>query len=322
MATILTTMNNTMETAILNWTTGYTGEVSFEIWRAVRGDTDGHLAGTPAVSIGKLTNLYHYEDDTLKDLYPPTVPEIIKNTQTKRRELTINLKSREIGTMYEYWITSSKSETVHEDSNYGFATSTAGLKGYKYLVKRLINDKTEPVLKEEEKCIFSESDIINITDLEDGQYVFYAKSIDVDGNESEVDKVFFYIRNEHLDIEKHLNQVPVGVRYNNRYRGPHESKKVDFMYMQIKNNINKLKERVTKIASYVDVVDSKSEITKYINDNPEADMKTAMQQIKFDETSMIEKPVIQTREVLQTVEEIEVKLHDIREELKYEKRND
>lgn len=320
MAINLTVTNNTRETAILNWTSDV-GATSYEVWRKKAYDTDGVAITDTPVLLTTITGT-HYVDDTLKDTISPLTPDIVKNTQTKRSEITMNLKTRDLGTMYVYWIKAIISETSNVQSSYEYATSTSGLKGYKYLVKRLIDDKTEPVFEDEEKWIFSESDVINVTDLEDGQYVFYTKSVDEDGNESEVNKVFFYIRNKYLNIEKHLNQVPLGVRYNNRYRGPHESKKVDFMYMQIKNNINKLKDKLTTISKYVEVKDSDGDVIEYVNTTENVTYKAAMNQIKFDETTIIERPMIKNREVLQTIEEIEIKLNDMREELKYEKRND
>lgn len=41
-----------------------------------------------------------------------------------------------------------------------------------------------------------------------------------------------------------MKNVPHGVRYNNRYRGPQESIKVNSFYTQARYNINKLKKRI------------------------------------------------------------------------------
>lgn len=42
-------------------------------------------------------------------------------------------------------------------------------------------------------------------------------------------------------------KTPVGVKYNNRYRGPHESYKANSTYAQARYNINKLKKRVDEL---------------------------------------------------------------------------
>lgn len=83
--------------------------------------------------------------------------------------------------------------------------------------------------------------------------------------------------------------VPVGVRYNHRYRGPHESKKVDFLEQQIKYNLSKLKLRVTELETYMDNVTVKPDYTN--------------------------------TDIINKIEDIEFSLADTREELKYEQRN-
>ena len=41
-----------------------------------------------------------------------------------------------------------------------------------------------------------------------------------------------------------MNNVPHGIKYNNRYRGPHESYKVNSSYVQARYNLNKLKDKI------------------------------------------------------------------------------
>lgn len=86
-----------------------------------------------------------------------------------------------------------------------------------------------------------------------------------------------------------VNQIPVGVRYNHRYRGPQESKKVDFSIMQIKYNLSKLKDRVSYLEEYME--------------------------------NVLVKPDYTNTNVLDKIEDIEIVLSDIREELEYEQRN-
>lgn len=280
----LTVTSRTKNTAILNWANTATGITNYEIWRRHSANSDGVATGKIFTKIADVSDT-SYQDEVMIDIDKPTVPEIIKNTQTKRSEILINLKTKDIGSQFEYYVVgdSVMSNTVTSET-------MSGIKGFNYLVKRLIDDKTVPLFEATEKFIFSESDAINITELVDGQYIFYAKSIDNDKNESDISNVLFYVRNQYLDIEKNINQIPTGVRYNNRYRGPHESKKVGFMYMQLKNNINILKGR--------------------------------MKALDILKDSIIVKPNYSNTNILESIEVIEVKLADIREELQYEKRND
>lgn len=46
-----------------------------------------------------------------------------------------------------------------------------------------------------------------------------------------------------------ISKTPQGVRYNNRYRGPHESKKINPFYSQARFNINKIKEALKELES-------------------------------------------------------------------------
>lgn len=77
------------------------------------------------------------------------------------------------------------------------------------------------------------------------------------------------------------NDIPTGVKYNNRYRGPHESIKLNHSYAQARYNINKLAKKIEYLDSKKEEVMEKpkgiepivaSTITmlEYINDTIES----------------------------------------------------
>ena len=60
-----------------------------------------------------------------------------------------------------------------------------------------------------------------------------------------------------------MNLVPHGVKYNNRYRGPHESIKANSTYVQTKYNINKLKKKLEYIEKRKDdIIEKPDDINK------------------------------------------------------------
>jgi hypothetical protein len=280
----LTITNNTHDKAILNWTVDDTVLRTYNVYRRISSDTDGNPTASLFDFIGSTTDK-HYEDD-IKDVTPPAVPEIIKNTQVSRGEIVMNLKTRDPGTVYTYFV---EAEDTGVSSYDAYATSIAGTKGYRYYVKPIAADGSVSIWEDDSRMIFQEGDAIILSGLEDGHYMFYAKSEDKDGNLSALNNIDFYIRNKYLNIEEGINQVPVGVRYNNRYRGPHESKKTDFMYMQIRNNLSQLKKRFTSLEPQM--------------------------------SGILVKPDYTNNNLLEIIEVIENKLTDTRREIDYENRN-
>lgn len=63
-----------------------------------------------------------------------------------------------------------------------------------------------------------------------------------------------------------MNSVPHGVRYNNRYRGPHESNKANSTYIQAKYNINKLKKKIEYLElKKKDIIEKPGNINKIVS---------------------------------------------------------
>lgn len=63
-----------------------------------------------------------------------------------------------------------------------------------------------------------------------------------------------------------MNSVPHGVRYNNRYRGPHESNKANSTYVQAKYNINKLKKKIEYLElKKNDIIEKPENISKIVS---------------------------------------------------------
>lgn len=126
-----------------------------------------------------------------------------------------------------------------------------------------------------------------ITNLNNGRYIIYCYSI-FENRKSEISSLRFFIDNTIFD-DGLTCDIPNGVKYNNRYRGPHESKKKDNFINIAKNNLNKLRKRFELLDEYQKELYGKADI---------------------DNISIASK-----------IEEIKVSINDKREELKYEKRN-
>jgi len=153
---------------------------------------------------------------------------------------------------------------------------------YFYLIK-----KADMPLNKEDKFTETTVDFVEFTNMNNGKYIIYLYT---QLGDTKTDKVSarFVIDNTIFKKEEHLD-VPNAIRYNNRYRGPHESKKKDFAIMEIKNNLNKLKKRVAYLQSYKE--------------------------------GFLDKPETINVQLTNLLETIETSMEDIRKELKYEKRN-
>jgi hypothetical protein len=252
----------------LTWVNDFTGATTYDIYRR---ECENTVNGTSLP--GVFTKIATVSDskylDTIKNIVPaePTEPTISINIQVRRGERTINVKSTEGGTKYEYYVhgTSDIDPANEVDSNKAYAIAINGIKGYRYCLKKIETTTYAP--PDSTEYTYSDTTAILLTNLVDGTYGFYAKAVDNLNIESKVSRDTFNIINEYFDEKRIIEEIPVGVRYNSRYRGPQESKKVDFMHQQIRYNLDKLKTKVTGLEKYVKYTPSTRNLYDYLKTN-------------------------------------------------------
>lgn len=252
----------------LTWVNDFTGATTYDIYRR---ECENTINGTSLPGIfSKIATVSDSKFlDTIKNIVPaePTEPTISINIQVRRGERIVNIKSTEGGTKYEYYIhgTSDIDPSNEVDSNKAYAVGVNGIKGYKYCLRKIETTTFAP--PESTDFIYTASTGILLKDLVNGTYAFYAKAIDNLNIESKVSRDTFNIINEYFDEKRIIEEVPVGVRYNSRYRGPQESKKVDFMHEQIRYNLDKLKTKVDGLEKYVKYKPANRDLYDYLKEN-------------------------------------------------------
>lgn len=211
-------------------------------------------------------------------------PEISINTQKEYGKIKIHfINSADNYHIYEYYIeTYDRDNNILSSSNKMQVEISNDPDNYCYLIK-----KADTSITREDVFIKIKDPYVILSNMDNGKYIVYAYA-QIDDVESENVSARFLVDNT-IFITKEYLDVPNAVRYNNRYRGPHESKKKDFATVAIKNNLNKIKKRVEYLDKY-----------------------------KCD---FLEKPQTVNVQLTNLIETIENSLSDIRKELKYEGRN-
>ncbi|WP_459482572.1 hypothetical protein [Clostridium saccharoperbutylacetonicum] len=278
MATTLTYNYPDKDDAVaLNWTTTDIGADHYKIYRRIL-ETD---AASNKIQDQKTTS---YLDNSVLVTKNMKVPQISIDLQREFGKLKISFVNNPdnirnyVYSVYTYDVNDNLLSASNQVQIYIKKVPDK----YFYLIK-----KADMPLNKQDKFTETTVNFAEFTNMDNGKYVIYlyAQLGDI---KTEIVSARFVIDNTIFKKEEHLD-VPNAVRYNNRYRGPHESKKKDFAIMEIKNNINKLKKRVSYLESY----------KKDFLDKPET--------INVELTSLLET--------------IESSMEDIRKELKYEKRN-
>ncbi len=260
--------SNESNIVTLTWVNDFTGATTYDIYRR---ECENTVNGTSLPGIfTKIATVTECKFlDTVKNIVPaePTEPTISINVQVRRGERTINIKSTEGGTKYEYYVhgTSDIDPANEVDSNKAYAIGINGIKGYKYFLRKVESTTFAP--PDSTDFIYSASTAILLKDLVNGTYAFYAKAIDNLNIESKVSRDTFNIINEYFDEKRIIEEVPVGVKYNSRYRGPQESKKVDFMHQQIRYNLDKLKTKVSGLEKYIKYKPANRDLYNYLKEN-------------------------------------------------------
>lgn len=265
------------DAATLSWTTTDINANHYKVCRRIlETDIDYKL-------IQEQTDSSYSDDNVLMktNLY---APEISVSIQKECGQIQIHFINNPDNTKtYEYYIeTYDKDNNILSSSNKIQIEISNNPDKFCYLIK-----KADTPLTKQDEFTQTHDPGVNLSNMDNGKYVVYAYALlgDVESTNSSarfvVDNTIF-VTTEYLD-------VPNAVRYNNRYRGPHESKKKDFAMMEIKTNLNKLKKRVKYLDEY--------------------------------KSGFLEKPQTINVQLTSLIESIENSLSDIRKELKYEQRN-
>ena len=124
----------------------------------------------------------------------------------------------------------------------------------------------------------SENGCVILNSLENGKYIFYAcaeynnSTSDYTSKRISVDNTIFA-----NDVKC---DIPNGVKYNNRYRGPQESKKKDNLIYIVTNNINKLKKKYSDLERHQTKLYEKADYTNNLICNKIDEIKTSSNDIR------------------------------------------
>lgn len=211
-------------------------------------------------------------------------PEISINTQKEYGKIKIYLINNiENSKTYIYYVeTYDQNNNIVSSSNKIQIEISNNPDSYSYLIK--VADT--PITKHDAYTKTQDSCVI-LSNMDNGKYVVYAY-VQIGDIKSDTAQARFIVDNT-IFVTKQYLDIPSAVRYNNRYRGPQESRKKDFAIIAIKNNINKLKKRVDYLDEY--------------------------------KSGILGKPETINVEITNLIETIENSLSDIRKELKYEGHN-
>ncbi len=278
MATTLTYSYPDANNAVaLTWTTTDTNADHYKIYRRIL-ETE---AGTSKIQQLSTTSYSDNSVLTAKDLKSPEIPITLQREYGKIRISFVNNPDNIRNYVYSAY-TYDANDNLLSASNVVQICIKEIPDKYFYLIK-----KADVPLSKSDTFTETTDNFVEFSNMDNGKYIIYVYA-ELDTIKTDIVSSRFIIDNTLFKGAEYLD-VPNAVRYNNRYRGPHESKKKDFAIMEIKNNLNKLKKRVAYLDGYKE--------------------------------GFLEKPETINVQITSLIETIESSLSDIRKELKYEQRN-
>ena len=220
--------------------------------------------------LGETTDEKFNDDNiTIDFLYPPEISVINqKDYGTIKVFIIDNAKNKRT---YEYRIIAYEDDNVITTLKTEVDMFNKPDKYYYYLQD--LSDTNAP-----KEYKISEDGCIILNSLENGKYIFYAAAeyknllSEYSSKRISVDNTIF--------INESECDIPNGVRYNNRYRGPQESKKKDNMVSIAMNNINKLKERYSNLERYQMKLYDKPDYTNNLICNKVSEIMTSSNDIR------------------------------------------
>lgn len=184
-----------------------------------------------------------YIDNECNDIEPPLMPDIIDSMEKGDNRIYYEFTSSDLGTDYEYYV--EKAGELKQYSNTVKAFTKSKLKGYEYTVISTNGKRTDEKPVKDDWVFTSKTDFTHKLKYA-GYNSIFIRAVDNAGNVSQS-----YIRDIYMESEMLApvirGDVPHAIKYNNRYRGPHESKKVDNLYSQLRFNINRLREKLDEL---------------------------------------------------------------------------
>lgn len=172
----------------------------------------------------------------------PIQPSIIKHYIDEDQALTtFDFRCEDVGVNVEYYVEGSNKRTSkREQSNIVKTSFTSGLDKYKYKLNRIesdiVNERSDEWQETKDKTI-------TLMDLDRGYYSFQIFAVDKSLNKSNIKEVIFYMPGKVVrEKSPATTKYPNVQRVNNRYRGPHESKKANDVIAQVIYNVNNLKD--------------------------------------------------------------------------------
>lgn len=183
----------------------------------------------------------------------PIQPTIIKYfIDEEQSSITFDYRCEDVGTTFEYYVESNnKKDGTREKSNIVKASFTSGLDVYKYKLKQIESDIIKAIDDFEE----TKDKTLTIYNIHSGYYSFQIYAVDKCLNKSDIKEIIFYMPGI-IKSEKSpaITKYPNVQRVNNRYRGPHESKKANNSYVQIKHNLINLSNIIEDLEKEKDIM--------------------------------------------------------------------
>ena len=267
----------------------------YKVYKKMLYDCFGKEANDQFDMIGVVTAddglVCRFEDADCYKNDKPLTPTILSQYKVARDEYQISVESYNVGYKYEYYVTTEINGEI-DISDKVTVTTDNNIQKYEYAIRKIESQYGYEDLIPNDEDMFCDmsSNKLNVK-LNNGYSVVFIRAINMFETKSDAANILCYILKDdpYFPNRETGCDVPVGVKYNSRYRGPQESRKIDFFYMQAKNNLSKLKKRYEEL-----------DVMKNI---------------------MLEKPNYTTSDASQHLEEIDEMYNLILEDIKYEQRN-
>jgi hypothetical protein len=226
-------------------------------------DIEKKILVNTIVNLKQLTDKNSFTDtgiDDEKSLRPTIVNHYL---ELDNYSATFEYRTEDVGTLYQYYVERTDMYTKEiTRSNIIETVYKSGLNRYMYNLSQIASDTPETDEVIETSWVSTEDRLIVTQPLKKGYYAFKIVAVDNNLNVSPEKEVVFFMPGI-VNSEKSLaiTKYPNAQRVNHRYRGPHESRKANDVYAQIRFNLDNIRKIVEQLDKEKDVMLKRADVS-------------------------------------------------------------
>lgn len=227
--------------------------------------------------VNQKTTYTELVDTTGVDNAPPMKPSINDYyIDALNSKLGFKLSSSDTGVLFEYYVEGVEhlsGEVLR--SNVVLGKSESFVRDFYFSLNRSI-DVFDNVFEK------SDSEVVQFTDIPNGNYIFRSYCDDYSNNKSRIDEFIVYVPTHEEYSKRNERNIPNMQRVNNRLRGPQESQKAHGFYQMANKNLKDLRDAIDKLEDSYKNLEQVDKTSNVIFSNVKNEIKSQIKELKSE----------------------------------------